>query len=461
MSVIGKVPYVNKIIGLCSKNQAKTISNLLDSLGETTTLSLYGTDYLINSSLIGQVLHVSFMLEQVSNKIIDGILVYLSDDNCALFGVNDFTGIITEFSIDPVHKVYSQINEHCTAEELRQVVGDALIEMGEGSAVSEDEVPGLQATTTVVADALTNLNGRKLTSYEATLTEDAYTFYTITKDSKKLTEEQAKDYMEYMTGSRFLPKYNFEKPQNSMWIMADGSYWKPQYDATNGMRLYKLRSDKEILSQIECVYDEDNDQTTITFPENVLPLCLYIFDEDTGTDDTWWFDYSNHLVYSDNDSDYSDDIDLSFKNRRVVILFDGGEVGFDPSESTLTFAYFNTEEYFLNTYKMYFPNPYNHLISITTDADPDNPLLSFNVVLTMGYLRGDVNVLWDALQTHRLNSAFNLSDEESGDNVIAYLSANATTMQITGFDVDTATNYTKTINKSSIVSFYDDFVEIE
>ena len=459
MSVIGKVPYVNKIIGLCSKNQAKTISNLLDSLGETTTLSLYGTDYLINSSLIGQVLHVSFMLEQVSNKTIDGILVYLSDDNCALFGVNDFTGIITEFSIDPVHKVYSQINEHCTAEELRQVVGDALIEMGEGSAVSEDEVPGLQATTTVVADALTNLNGRKLTSYEATLTEDAYTFYTITKDSKKLTEEQAKDYMEYMTGSRFLPKYNFEKPQNSMWIMADGSYWKPQYDATNGMRLYKLRSDKEVLSQIECVYDEDNNQTIITFPENVLPLRFYIYLEGT-VDDTWFFDYNNRFVYSGNDSDYSTFITIDIQDKRVIIAADG-EYGIDASESDLTFIYFNNEENNLNTFKMYYPNPYNHSISIITDADPDNPLLTFNVVLTAGYLGGDVDVLWEALQTHRFNSAFSLSDEETGDNVIAYLSLNATVMQITGLDVDTATNYTKTINKSSIVSFNDNFVEIE
>jgi len=106
--------------------------------------------------------------------------------------------------------------------------------------ITEDQIPGLQATTTVVADALTNLNGRRLTSYEATLTEDMYTFYTITKGNQILTEEQARDYMEYMTGSRFLPSYDYEKPQNSLFLFADNSMWKPQFDSTNGLRLYKL-----------------------------------------------------------------------------------------------------------------------------------------------------------------------------------------------------------------------------
>ena len=48
--------------------------------------------------------------------------------------------------------------------------------------------------------------------------------------------------MEYMTGARFLPVYNYEKPQNDIFVFADdgNSLWKPQWDSTNGLILYRL-----------------------------------------------------------------------------------------------------------------------------------------------------------------------------------------------------------------------------
>lgn len=103
-----------------------------------------------------------------------------------------------------------------------------------------NNIPSKQATTTIIQNALTNINGRVLSAYEATLIEvQGYQAYRITRGNSRLTEEQARDYMEYMTGSRFLPVYNYEKPQNSILIMADLSVWKPQYDVY-GLLLYKI-----------------------------------------------------------------------------------------------------------------------------------------------------------------------------------------------------------------------------
>lgn len=144
MSVAGRKPFINKIIDACNKTQVKSVSNLLDNLGSAVTVSLFntlnmlGANYEISDSLKTKATHVHFMLD--SNKIIDGILVYLDNTHCGLFGLNDNTGVVTEFDIDPVNKSYVQINEHCTVEELRQVVSDRLIEVGDGDYVSESEL---------------------------------------------------------------------------------------------------------------------------------------------------------------------------------------------------------------------------------------------------------------------------------------------------------------------------------
>lgn len=104
-----------------------------------------------------------------------------------------------------------------------------------------------QATTTIIRDPLTNINGRTLSSYEATFEGYGYGYdrYHITYGGQDLTEEQAKNYMEYMTGSRLLPVYNYEKPQNSLFIMADGSFWKPQWSTSGdyaGFYLFKIHT---------------------------------------------------------------------------------------------------------------------------------------------------------------------------------------------------------------------------
>ena len=124
----------------------------------------------------------------------------------------------------------------------------------------DDFVAGHQATATVVINALTNLNGRILTAFEATLTtiSGGYTVFVITRGGNKLDEEQAKNYMEYMTGSRFLPAYEYEKPKKSMWIMAYGSFWKPQYDANNGMMLFAIPNPFELKANKVNVLSNEN-----------------------------------------------------------------------------------------------------------------------------------------------------------------------------------------------------------
>ena len=117
------------------------------------------------------------------------------------------------------------------------------------------KLAGDQTTVTIVKDALTNLNGRELSSYTAVegtveIGEKEYRIYTIKYGAATVTEVQARDYMEYMTGFRFLPEYNYEKPKNSLFIFEDFSIWKPQYDSTNGLRLFYVSSLQDFLNQV-------------------------------------------------------------------------------------------------------------------------------------------------------------------------------------------------------------------
>ncbi len=112
-------------------------------------------------------------------------------------------------------------------------------------------VPGEQATVVFIKGFRENLNSRVLSAYEENLTGinlggasfNIYLVCQITKGGEKLTEEQAKAYMKYMTGSDYLPKYNYDYPQNTLFIKKDdGSYWKPQYDDNNGMVLWYVET---------------------------------------------------------------------------------------------------------------------------------------------------------------------------------------------------------------------------
>ena len=103
------------------------------------------------------------------------------------------------------------------------------------------DIPTNQMSMAIVANALTNINGWNLSAYEATLgTTNTYVTYTITYGGAVLTQAQAAAYMRAMTGSDFVPTYNYNIPQNTYLMFADKTIWKPQYDAINGLILYKM-----------------------------------------------------------------------------------------------------------------------------------------------------------------------------------------------------------------------------
>ena len=100
-------------------------------------------------------------------------------------------------------------------------------------------VPKHQVETIFIVDALTNINGRAFQNHTSTeVTIGSYTGLKILKNGNKVNEQEAKEYMEYMTGSFYLPKYNYDKPKNTYFVKPDGHIYKPQYDSTNGLVLY-------------------------------------------------------------------------------------------------------------------------------------------------------------------------------------------------------------------------------
>lgn len=105
----------------------------------------------------------------------------------------------------------------------------------------EYDISDNQMTFTVIKDTLTNINNRALSSFESNLvTVGTYQAYKITKDDEVLDEELASQYMKHMTGSSFLPKYNYEYPKNTLFVLFDGTVLKPQFDAINGLLLYPM-----------------------------------------------------------------------------------------------------------------------------------------------------------------------------------------------------------------------------
>ena len=137
-----------------------------------------------------------------------------------------------------------------------------------------DAVLNNQATTTLITNPTTNANGWLLSNYESadvTITPDpnhpeiTFDCVKITRGGNNLTEAQAIIYMEAMTGSKFLPKFSFEKPSMSLFVDKDGNAYKPQWDSTNGLLLYKLGSTGGSLDfeeyQVDLYFSDMDDQT--------------------------------------------------------------------------------------------------------------------------------------------------------------------------------------------------------
>lgn len=111
----------------------------------------------------------------------------------------------------------------------------------DGSLVDYNFIVSNQASVSIIANPTTNINGRVFVHFTSVLTTiGGASAYQIKYDGENTTEEQAREYMAYMTGSSYLPKYNYDRPANTYFLMPDGQLLKPQYDSTNGLVLFVM-----------------------------------------------------------------------------------------------------------------------------------------------------------------------------------------------------------------------------
>ena len=108
------------------------------------------------------------------------------------------------------------------------------------------DVPLNQCTIAVLKDAITNINGYSPTGYTSvsdTITTggQSYAVKRIKYNSSNCTQAQASTYMKAMCGSEFVPTYNASVPQNTIFMLPDGTLWKPQFDSTNGLVLWAMQ----------------------------------------------------------------------------------------------------------------------------------------------------------------------------------------------------------------------------
>lgn len=142
----------------------------------------------------------------------------------------------------------------------------------EDALVSYDIVPFNQASVSVIIDPLTNINGRRFTHYTSQYDAiNGYYAYRIKYDGNNSTEEQAREYMSYMTGSNYLPKYYYNRPANTFLLMPNGQILKPQYDATNGLVLY-IMSRLAMYDYVHDNYVPSIDVTSILTAQEVYNL---------------------------------------------------------------------------------------------------------------------------------------------------------------------------------------------
>lgn len=119
---------------------------------------------------------------------------------------------------------------------------------------TRDKVPLYQTTFAIARDELTNINGQTRAGYTATLTTiDGHSVYQIQYGAENISKSRAINYLKFMTGSEFVPTYNANTPQNTIIMFADGTFWKPQYDDTNGLLLYAMSSPLALASDVTAI----------------------------------------------------------------------------------------------------------------------------------------------------------------------------------------------------------------
>lgn len=95
------------------------------------------------------------------------------------------------------------------------------------------DVSDLQSSTVLIRDATTNINGWYLSTFnEQSTTLSGYTVKLISDGQASgghVSYDRAKVYMKAMTGSEFVPMYDYNAPKQVLFIDSAGTIWKPQY----------------------------------------------------------------------------------------------------------------------------------------------------------------------------------------------------------------------------------------
>ena len=238
--------YVKKIDSLPSFSVNPT-DNVLDFINnngvanKTIIIKCFGVDYIGEFHLVTSVMSIfefelmgSYLRYSSNAQAIDltgltfgNIFSSAYQDNYALQSVvDDLTNDVTEI-IDVIPSTASSSNQ----------------------LVTQADVPTSISSTTVgfIIDTLHNQNNKYLSNYNAVdITISDYPgvqiLYTggeeVTGDI--CTQEQAGIYLKSMCGSDYVPTYNFDYPSYPILIDRNGQIYKPQWDSTNGLVLFKV-----------------------------------------------------------------------------------------------------------------------------------------------------------------------------------------------------------------------------
>lgn len=197
-------------------------SNVIQAQGQAT-IPIESSDYIDEDDV------------PITTEQYDSLLALMSSK------VNNSSAVIVVDDIDDLDMDQFGVNQLFYVVSLNQFMQLVENELEEKELKVYDLVPGQQATMSIIANALTNVNGRVLSAYESQIViVNDFQCYKITRGGENLTEEYASRYMEFMTGSKYLPKYDYYHPQNTYFITPSGLILKPQYDSTNGLLLYPM-----------------------------------------------------------------------------------------------------------------------------------------------------------------------------------------------------------------------------
>lgn len=111
------------------------------------------------------------------------------------------------------------------------------------TSVNKGAIPQYQnISVAIIKDVLTNINNKALSMQSLNTTIGGYPCVQIKYNNDVLDESKAIAYMKTMTGSEFLPVYNYNEPSNVFLIDFNLQIYKVQFDNTNGLVLYKMMS---------------------------------------------------------------------------------------------------------------------------------------------------------------------------------------------------------------------------